>query len=277
MGIDAPDAPNAPDATTTATMRQENEALFQNMDIAHQLEAEVGKNHGSSKGVLKVTSGNGNKRLKAKQETRVTTQASMNAEATIKQVTTQELQVEKCRIEEWKKKVMVEVGRELQIIKTGHVEAIEVQRRDFQSDLKTVREKLALVELRSETLEEELKALKTAQGNQSATKRLPKTTPVASASPTTSVSKPKEIDTSQASSNKNMDDSSTPASTTSKHHHIEKQSYAAIATLKPSQSPEQPWTQVRYKNNKQTANRAKPLLNKEQRGRRILFPRGIPG
>ena len=47
----------------------------------------------------------------------------------------------------------------------AQAEAIEVQRRVFQSDLEIVKEKLELVELRSETLEEELKALKATQGD----------------------------------------------------------------------------------------------------------------
>ena len=101
------------DATTTTTTGHENEALYQSMDIARQLEAEVGKSHGSSMGALKTTSGNGAKRLKAKQVTRVATRASKIAEANIKQIATQELQVEISRMEECKKKVMSEVGREL--------------------------------------------------------------------------------------------------------------------------------------------------------------------
>lgn len=75
------------------------------------------------------------KRLKAKQETRVTTQASKNAEATIKQIATQELQAEKFRVKEWKQKAMSEIGRELQVIKMVHAEAMEVQRQGFQSEL----------------------------------------------------------------------------------------------------------------------------------------------
>lgn len=57
MGNNAPDATNA---TTTTMMRHENKALFQS---TRQLEDEVGKNHRSSRGVLKATSGNGAKRL----------------------------------------------------------------------------------------------------------------------------------------------------------------------------------------------------------------------
>lgn len=65
----------------------------------HQLEAEIRKSHKSSMGVFKATSGNVATRLKTKQETWVTTQASKNAETTIKQITTQEFQVEKSRME----------------------------------------------------------------------------------------------------------------------------------------------------------------------------------
>lgn len=74
----------------------------------------------------------------------------MNAEATIKHIASEELQMERSRMEEWKRKVMAEMGREPQIIKTGHEEAMEVQRRGFQSSLEFVKEKLELVESRSE-------------------------------------------------------------------------------------------------------------------------------
>ena len=55
---------------------------------------------------------------------------------------------------------------------------------------------------------------------------------------------------------------------------IEKQSYAAVAASIPAQIPEQPWTQVKYKNRKPS--QQKPVsstLNAEYQGRRILFPR----
>ena len=69
-------------------------------------------------------------------------------------------------MEGWKQKVMLEVGHELQAIKMAHAEAMEVQRQGFQLELEKVKEKLGLVESRSETLEEELgllKALKVAK------------------------------------------------------------------------------------------------------------------
>lgn len=82
-----------PDATTT-TRGHENEAQYQGIVIARQLESEIERNHGSSEGFPKTTSGNVAKRLKAKQERRVITRASKNAEATIKQIAAQELQAE---------------------------------------------------------------------------------------------------------------------------------------------------------------------------------------
>lgn len=63
--------------------------------------------------------------MKGRQETRVATWASKNAEATIKQIAIQELQAEKLRMQEWKRNVMVEVAHELQAIKATQVEAIE--------------------------------------------------------------------------------------------------------------------------------------------------------
>lgn len=104
-------------------------------------------------------------RLKAKQETRVATRGSKSVEAAIKQIATQELLAEKFRMEEWKQKVMSEVGRELQVIKRAHAEAMEVQRQGFQCELEKVREKLELVELKSEAFEEELGLLKSLKGN----------------------------------------------------------------------------------------------------------------
>lgn len=71
------------------------------------------------------------KKLKAKQEKRVITRESKNKEASIKQIATKELQVEKFYMEEWEQKFISEVGRELQVIKKAYSEAIEVQREVF--------------------------------------------------------------------------------------------------------------------------------------------------
>ena len=244
------------------------------MDIARQLEAELERNQPPNIGVLKIASGNATKRLKARQDTRVATRATKNAEATIKQIATQQLQAEKARMQEWKKNVMVEVAHELQVMKAAQAEEMEAQRQSFQRELDMVKEKLVLSEAKTDTLEKEIKLLKSqkpAQGRRSA-----QTTPAANTSPTTSVSEPEGEEISQAQSHKNM--SSTPAApSSSKQPRIEKRNYAMVAASKPPQSPEQPWTQVKYGNRKQTANRTRPLLNEEQRGRRILFPRETSG
>ena len=73
------DAPDALDATTAIARRDEYEARHQSMDTASQPEEEVEKNYLSNLGALKATSGNGAKRLKARQETRMATRASKNA------------------------------------------------------------------------------------------------------------------------------------------------------------------------------------------------------
>ncbi len=121
-------ATDATDATTTSSRKLDNKGLYQSMDIARQLKSETKRNHGSSFGVHKTTSRNVTKKLKAKQEAQAIIGASKNAEATIKQIATQDFQGEKFCIEEEKQKVISEVGRELQIIGMAREEAREVQR-----------------------------------------------------------------------------------------------------------------------------------------------------
>lgn len=58
----------------------------------------------------------------------MTTKAGRTAEAAIKQKASQELQVEKVRIKEWKRNVMEDVLRELQVMKQTQEEAMVVQR-----------------------------------------------------------------------------------------------------------------------------------------------------
>ena len=60
------------------------------------------------------------------------------AEAAMKQITAQELQAEKFRIQEWKQQVMVEVAHELLGIRTIHTEKMEAQKQSFQAKLKGV-------------------------------------------------------------------------------------------------------------------------------------------
>ena len=134
------DAFDACDATAATAGEQEHEALHQNRQVARQLELEAERNQSVNLGVLKATSGNAAKRLKVRQETRATTKAEKSAEAAIKQIAAQELQIKKGRMQEWKQVVMQEVARELQAIKQAHKEAIEVQRQSFQMELEKVRE-----------------------------------------------------------------------------------------------------------------------------------------
>ena len=83
-------APNAFDASAT-TGGQEHQAQHQAMQIARQLGAESKGSQSGNVGVLRATSGNAAKRLKNRQESRVTTRAGKTAEAAIKQIASQEL------------------------------------------------------------------------------------------------------------------------------------------------------------------------------------------
>ena len=108
---DACDACDAPDATAT-TREYEQEALSQTGQVACQSGMEGQRNQLVSLGVLKATSGNAAKRLRTRQETRTTAKWSKTAEATIKQIATQERQVEKEKMKAWKQMVMEEVAQE---------------------------------------------------------------------------------------------------------------------------------------------------------------------
>ena len=96
---DAPDAYDAYNATASTAAAGGQDQTGQ---IARQLGIEVERSQSANPGVLKTTSGNVAKRLKMRQETRVTTRAGKTAEAAIKQIAAQELQAEKGRMQEWK-------------------------------------------------------------------------------------------------------------------------------------------------------------------------------
>ncbi len=83
----------------TEAAGHEQEVLSQALQIARQLELESEKSRLANPEVLKSTSGNATKRLKMRQETRVATRATKTAEAAMKQIATQELQVEKERMQ----------------------------------------------------------------------------------------------------------------------------------------------------------------------------------
>ncbi len=158
MDNDAPNAGNASDTPTAGG--GQDQAQHQALQIARQLEVESERNQLRKAVVLQATSGNAVKRLKNRQELRVTIRAGRTAEAAIKQIASQELQVEKVRIKEWKKNVREDVLRELQIMKQTQEEAMEVQRQGIQVELENVREELQHVKTESVMLNEEIKLLK---------------------------------------------------------------------------------------------------------------------
>lgn len=145
------DAFDAFDATATSG-GLEHGATSQNGQMKVGLE----RNRPGNTGVLEATSGTAAKQSKMGQETRVTARAGKTAEAAVKHVATQELQME-----EWKQEVMLEVAHELQAIRKAQQEAMEVQRRAFQLELERVKGDLELAALRSTALEKELESLRT--------------------------------------------------------------------------------------------------------------------
>lgn len=118
---------------TTATPRgQEHEESSQSGQMVPWGGAESETNGVGSLGILRATSGNATKRLK----TRAMTRAEKSAPAiTMKQITTEECQVEKGKVKEWKENIMQEVARELHVIRQMHEEAMEGQRQSLQLEL----------------------------------------------------------------------------------------------------------------------------------------------
>ena len=224
--FDAPDAPDAPDATAT-TRGHEYEAASQNGQMMRQLEAESKKSRLRSAGVLKATSGNAAKRLRVRQETRVT-RAGKTAEAAVKEIATQELQMGIAQIEEWKQKVMLEVAHELQGMRQAQDEAMEVQRRSFQLELEKVKEELELVESRSSAFEKEIESLRAQKIAQE--QRPTQSSPAVKNTATTRSNEPKKIEEIKDSQGQ-ADAITTPAPTNSSVK--SQRNYASVAASKP--------------------------------------------
>lgn len=234
------------------------------------------------------------------------TGAGKSAEAAIKIFATQKLQVEKDKMLGWKKNVMQEVGRELQVIQLRQEEAMEAQRQSFQMVLERVREKLELWESKSRLLENEIKLLKAPKQHQ--VQRKPAAGNAQTVDDDGQVGEPKNTQVAEQENNqrnKPVDKqtngpairrestneetiipsqsqtckihTSTPNASLKKHV-PEKQSYASVASSKPAQVPEHPWTEVKYKNRKPNhlQQATKLLADVENQGRRILFPRKSP-
>lgn len=136
-----------------------------------------------------------------------------------------------------------------------------------------MKEKLELCEANAGILEDEIRSLKIQKLGQGAS--LAQVTPAANERPTDSINEPGgEI--SQGQSRRDIN-STPPPTSLSTQPSIEKRKYATVAASKSAQSPEQPWTQVKYGNCKQTANRPRLLFHVEQRGKTVLFPQETLG
>ena len=304
MENDAFGASGAPEATMV-TEGQEHKAASQREQIVRQLAVEAERNRFGNAGVLKAASGNVAKRVKMR-ETRVTTRTGKTVEAAAKQMATQELQMEKARMEEWKRKVMEEVAHELRGMGQAQREAMEAQRQMFQvelgkvtGELEKVTGELEKVKLRSTALEKERefsRAQKSAQKQNYAPEKLG-AKEVAAAKR----SRPEEIveiRDSQSTKSPQADGDTTPAPSSFGinaciHQSIEthkgnssllnqpwqslsggsRKSYAQVVKENPvCSSVEKPWTEVKYPNKKNVAAK-KGVQKQEPGGRRILFPR----
>ena len=78
----------------------------------------------------------------------------------MRQFAAQERQAEKEKMQEWKDKIMEEMTRQLYSIRQTQEKEIEAQKRYFKIELEEVGGKLEQLELRSKTLENEVRALR---------------------------------------------------------------------------------------------------------------------
>ena len=235
---------DAPDAT--ATTREED--LNQPAQIAGQAGVEAEGNQLVSLRALKATSGNVAKRLRTRQETRLTTKSGKTAEAAIRQIATQERLVEKEKLKVWKQVIMQEVAQEIQAIRQAYEEALETQRHDFQTELERVNGRLYQIEAQSTTFENEITVLKAQKhvANQRSTQDTPKTPMV-----------PPNTKPTEGSKTTNP---------------IQK-SYAQIAASSPArETTEKTWTEVIGKNQKRKSITPNPPKLEPER-RRVIFRR----
>ena len=142
--FNASDASDAPNALTTTG----EEDLNQPAQIGGRAGVEAEGNQLVSLRALKVTSGNAEKRLRTRQETRSTISSGKTAGATIRQKVIQERPVEKEKTKAWKQIIMQEVAQEIQAIRKACEEALETQRHDFQVELERVNGRLDQIEAR---------------------------------------------------------------------------------------------------------------------------------
>ena len=281
------------DATAGTAKGREHEVPHHNLQIVRHVEEEedADKTQLIDMGVFKPTSGNATKRLRMRQKTRGTTRTDKTAEATLKQIATQEFQAEKGKMEIWKQMIMQEVGHELQAIRQVHEEAMDAQRHSFNVEIEMVKERLQQEEKQSALFTNEIKILKTQkQAPVKQTSHQAKTSRQDAPQPTNNNKRvdkrgathlqvekagesAEEAEIALPQSQERNARKSTPNPGAEKYI----KSYASVAASKPSQAPEHLWTQVKYKNRKQNLRQVNSAANAEHLGRRILFPRKITG
>lgn len=265
MESDAPDTYIAYDATATDTQEgNENEALHPS------IEASIEKDHVPND-ILKATSGNGRKRLGTRQETRAAARGSKNGVTASQHIATQERNVEKLRMQEWKRKIMDDVAHELQVMKDTQAEVMNVQREEgekqrahFQSEIELLKERICELEKGREKLTKEKK--KEPESKLHAQRREP------SQDFETVVPPDGEGSQEQQQIRAHTIKPSLPSQP--KQTQSQK-SYAQVVKEKsPRALSKNPWTEVRYTHKKQGASQ-KQDHKKEPGGRRILFPRKV--
>lgn len=274
------------DATAGTAGRQEHEEPRDNLQMVRHVEEEeeADRNQLVDMGVFKPTSGNATKRLRMRQETRGTTRAGKTAEATLKQIATQEFQAEKGKMQIWKQVIMQEVAHELQAIRKTHEESLEAQRECFRVEMEGVTEKLEQMDVRSARLEREIGLLKAKE--QTLGQHLGRDAPAIKKTQAQPKGQRKSLEEAAEpveeeevlSSYSPREGGSASALHLSPTRDVNKRNYASVAASKPAQAPERPWTQVVYKNRKVNQRQpTKSTVKIEHQGRRILFPREVSG
>ena len=270
---DACDAYN--DATAGAAKGREHEERRHNMQMVRHVEEEEDADRGQliDWGVFKPTSGNATKRLRMRQETRGTTSTDKTAEATLKQIATQEFQAEKGKMQIWKQMIMQEVAQELQ-----------TQKDCFRLEMEVVKEQLQEMEEKAARLEKEIDLFKAKE--EKAGQHRDKDTPAIKKNRAQHTEQRKsleipaeligdeEVRPSQSQRNENATPVAQSSATVKTNTRIERRDYATVAASRPAKIPEKPWTQVIYGSRKPKGKSSSPV--REQLGRRILFPRN-PG
>lgn len=190
--------------------------------------------------ILQPVSGNGaGRKAKSKTETRHGGKERPSSITALKMIAKQGAD-EKAQLEEWKAELMTTLASEIDQLQRAHGEAVEAQYQEMERQ----REYFTL---EIETLKEELKEVKErkAESEQQAWRKEERSLVKASIP-----SEEEEVIQSQGQGSESPIPTQANPSTKSR---LGKQSYASVAASKPAQIPEQPWTQVKYKNRKSSS------------------------